>query len=116
MVVQAIKVMNLDVICKMSTSIPMQCRQEFEQDLIEEIEGYLEIDIHSGVAELFYRYELSGEEIEEDIDVQWYVVDWKKLATQLYNGINQYSYKDTATEDLIKAVEKYEQTIKIMEP
>jgi hypothetical protein len=65
MVVQAIKVMNLDVICKMSTSVPIQCRQEFELDLIEDIECSLEIDIHSGVAELFYRYELSGKELED---------------------------------------------------
>jgi hypothetical protein len=113
---QAIKVMNLDVICKMSTSVPIQAREEFEQDLIEEIEDNLEIGKHMGVAELFYRYELSGEELEEDVDVEWHVVDWKKLATQLYKGIKQHSYKDTATEDLIKAVEKYEETIKIMEP
>jgi hypothetical protein len=112
MVVQAIKVMNLDVICKMSTSVPIQAREEFGQDLIEEIEGYLEIDIHSGVAELFYRYELSGEEIEEDIDVQWYVVDWKKLATQLYNAL------DVWVEDKVhlECARKYEEIMKIMEP
>lgn len=116
MVVQAIKAMNLDVICKMSTSVPIQAREEFGQDLIEDIECSLEIDIHKGVAELFYRCEVSGEEIEEDVDVVWYVVDWKKLATQLYNAVNQHCYKDTGTADLTEAVERYEEIIKIMEP
>lgn len=112
MVVKAIKVTNLDVICKMSASVPIQAREAFDQDLIEAIESYLEVNEYNGVAELFYIYELSGEEIEEDVDVEWYVVDWKNLTTELYKALD-VCLKGKAH---MECMEKYKEIIKIIEP
>jgi predicted nucleic acid-binding Zn-ribbon protein len=69
-----------------------------------------EINNLTDVADEYYK-EIGSLE-EQVIDKENTIENWKQLATQLYNGINQHCYKDTATEDLIKAVEKYEELIK----
>ena len=60
---------------------------------------------------------VAGYKWGEFVEGQWHAedaeeIDWQAIAKALYEAINQHTYIDTGTDDLISAVKNYEQALK----
>lgn len=100
-------VLGHDVELLMTEGIPLACRESFYGDLKEMINEAIADGDTTGICEMCFYEEISGEQVETDVDVKWKIIDWKQIATDLYEAMN-----DTHNYNALDAMKEYEKAIK----
>ena len=91
----------------MSETVDIQQWQEFEVEIEQAIVDGLDSGMTSGKEELFYT---NSNGFEIDVDVEWIVINWKQIATNLYTRLKSVG-RWYAGDEAEAAIKEYEDNI-----
>lgn len=97
---QIIRILNHDIKCNCDVVLDEDTRWQLYDKIVERIE-------QGDTKGTSYVYITDASNIEQDIDVQWEIVNWKEIAKSLYQIVIRSPDYELELKEVVEAVKMY---------